>query len=79
MKTATLEDLETRLPTILDWVKSGEDVIVKGASPTHPAKPVLPTTRVDLSKSSVYRDRTGDPVLSQEDLDALFDHMRGPY
>lgn len=79
MKTATLEDLETRLPTILDWVKSGEDVIVKGASPTHPTKPVLPKARVDLSKSSVYRDRTGDPVLSQEDLDALSDHMRGPY
>jgi len=76
MKTATLDDLRNRLSTIVEWVENGEDVVVKGASPT---KPVRPATPVDLSKSSVHRDRTGEPVLSQADLDALFDHMRGSY
>lgn len=74
MKTATIEDLETRLPAVLDWLRSGEDVIVK-------AEPIAPPVEetVDSSKSAAFRDRTGETVLSQTELDALFDHMRGPY
>ena len=91
MKTATLEDLQTRLPAVLAWVRSGEDVIVKGEPVARIASEedemvdwsksavFKRPNPVDLSKSTVYRDRTGEPVLSQEDLDALFDHLRGPY
>ena len=90
MKTATLEDLQTRLPAVLAWVRSGEDVIVKGEPVARPAEEdekvdwsksavFKRPNPVDLSNSTVYRDRTGEPVLSQADLDALFDHLRGPY
>ena len=76
MKTATLEDLQTRLPAVLAWVESGEDVVVKG-------EPVaqLPAAdaAVDWRKSTAFRDRTGEPVLSQQDLTELFDDLRGPY
>ena len=77
MQTATLDDLRNRLPTILAWLESGEDVVVKG-------KPVAPpeTTaekKADWSKSTGFRDRTGETVLNQRDLDELFDDMRGPY
>ena len=78
MKTATLHDLQTRLGTVLDWVRSGEDVVVKG-------EPVAPLAlqeekKVDWTKSAAFqRDRTGEPVLTQQDIDELFDYMRGPY
>ena len=77
MRTATLEDLQTRLPAILTWVRSGEDVIVKG-------EPIPRTEaeeeKVDWSKSAVFkRPKSDRPVLTQEDLDELFDDLRGPY
>ena len=77
MKTATLEDLQTRLPAVLAWVRSGEDVIVKG-------EPVARTAseeeKVDWSKSAVFkRPKSDRPVLTQEDLDELFNDLRGPY
>ena len=78
MKTATLEDLTTRLSTVLAWVRSGEDVIVKGESPVRPAAPAAPG-KVDWSQSTAFRDRTGEPVLSHKDLAELFEDMRGPY
>ena len=77
MKTATLNDLQTRLDTVLAWVRSGEDVVVKGEPVAPPAPPEEKT--VDWSKSTGFRDRTGETVLSQQDLDELFDDMRGPY
>jgi antitoxin (DNA-binding transcriptional repressor) of toxin-antitoxin stability system len=77
MKTVTLNDLQTRLPTVLGWVRGGEDVMVKGE---HVARPVAqPEPRVDWSQSTGFRDRTGETVLTQHDLDELFEDMRGPY
>ena len=78
MKTATLNDLQTRLDTVLDWVRSGEDVVVKG----EPVAALAPEEKktVDWTKSAAFqRDRTGEPVLTQQDIDELFEHMRGPY
>ena len=78
MKTATLNDLQTRLSTVLAWVQSGEDVVVKG----EPVAPPAPQEekKVDWSKSAAFlRDRTGESVLTQQDLDELFEDMRGPY
>ena len=77
VKTATLHDLQTRLGTILAWVQGGEDVVVKG-EPVAPAETTA-EKKVDWSKSAAFRDRTGEPVLTQQDIDELFDYMRGPY
>ena len=78
MKTATLHDLQTRLGTVLDWVRSGEDVVVKGEPVAPPAQ--QEEKKVDWTKSAAFqRDRTGEPVLTQQDIDELFDYMRGPY
>ena len=77
MKTATLNDLQTRLSTVVAWLQSGEDVVVKG-EPVAPPVP-LEEKKVDWTKSTGFRDRTGETVLSQQDLDELFDDMRGPY
>ncbi len=79
MKTATLNDLQTRLDTVLDWVRSGEDVVVKG----EPVTPVAPQDekKVDWSKSAAFRDRTGEPMLkmSKEELQEFYGDMRGSY
>ncbi len=78
VKTVTLNDLQTRLPTVLAWVKRGEDVMVKGEPVTRLVTDA--ETRVDWSKSAAFnRDRTGETVLTQQDLDELFEDMRGPY
>ena len=78
MKTATIEDLQHRLATVFSWLEAGEDVVVKSAA-TKPVAPFAPA-KVDWTKSAAFqRDRTGEPVLSQQDLDELFEHMRGPY
>lgn len=78
MKSATIEDLQTRLPQVLSWLRSGEDVVVKGEAPAvRPA--VQPEQKVDWSQSAVFRDRTGEPVLSREQIEELFEDMRGPY
>lgn len=69
-----MEDLQTRLSVILGWLHGGEDVMVKGRAP---ALPPPEEAEVDWRKSAAFRDRTGEPVLSQEDLDELFDEMRG--
>ena len=77
MRTATLDDLQSRLPTILTWVRSGEDVIVKG-EPV--ARAESEEEKVDWSKSAVFkRPKSDRPVLTQEDLDELFNDLRGPY
>ena len=78
MKTATLNDLQTRLPTVVAWLQSGEDVVVKGEPVASPA--LAEEKKVDWSKSAAFRrDRTGETVLTQQDLDELFEDMRGPY
>lgn len=78
MKTATLNDLETRLATILTWVRSGEDVVVKG-EPIAPAPPA--DRKVDWSKSAALRDRTGEPMIAMtaEELQEFYRDMRGRY
>ena len=76
MRTATLHDLQTRLHAVLAWVKGGEDVMLKG-EPV--AQRAALEQKVDWSQSAAFRDRTGEPVLTQRDLDDLFEEMRGPY
>lgn len=77
MQTATLDDLRNRLPTILAWLENGEDVVLKGKPAAQPQPPV--DEKVDWSKSAAFRDRTGEPILTQQDIDELFEDMRGPY
>lgn len=79
MRTATLNDLQTQLSTVLAWVRGGEDVIVKGEPIAQPAP--LEVKTVDWSKSAAFRDRTGEPMLqmSKEELQEFYDEMRGSY
>jgi antitoxin (DNA-binding transcriptional repressor) of toxin-antitoxin stability system len=78
VKTVTINDLQARLPTVPAWVKRGEDVMVKGEPVAHPVTDA--ETLVGWSRSAAFnRDRTGEKVLTQQDLDELFEDMRGPY
>ena len=79
MKTATLNDLQTRLATVVAWVRSGEDVVVKGERVAPPAP--LEEKKVDWTKSAAFRDRTGEPMLkmSKEELQEFYGEMRGSY
>ncbi len=77
MKTATIHDLQTRLPTILAWLEAGEEVMVKpkAATPAPPGE-----KKVDWTQSAAFmRDRTGEPLLSQQDLDELYEEMGSRY
>lgn len=75
MKTATLEDLRHNLDTIIEWVEQGEDVVVRRES--SPPQPLLKS--VDWNRRRAFRCRDGEPVLTRQDLDELFEEMRGSY
>ena len=78
MKTATLNDLETRLGTVLDWVRSGEDVVVKGEPVAPPAQ--QEEKKVDWSKSAVFRRPKEEPIaMTAEELQEFYQDMRGSY
>lgn len=77
MKTATLNDLETRPGTILAWLRSGEDVVVKGA-PAAKTEPAQKT--VDWSKSAVFgRPPTGKLDMTEAELQEFYRDMRGSF
>ena len=77
MKTATLNDLQTRLGTVLAWVQSGEDVMVKG-EPVAAAAPA--ETPVDWSTSAVFRrPPTGRIEMTEAELQEFYQDMRGTY
>jgi len=76
MKTATIQDLQTRLSTVLAWLEAGEEVVVKPKV----MKVTAAETKVDWTTSAAFqRDRKGDPVLSQQDLNELYEEMGGRY
>ena len=78
MKTATLDDLKTRLATIVGWVERGEDVMVKGQQFPQPAPP---QTSVAWSKSAVFRrppDRKTVAMTAAE-LQEFYQEMRGSH
>lgn len=79
MKTATAHDLLTRLPTILAWLEAGEEVVVK-PKVGKPTKATQAEQKVDWSKSAAFRrDRTGERVLTQQELDEFYEEMKGNY
>ncbi len=79
MRTATAHDLLTRLPTILAWLEEGEEVVVKPKA-VQPTKASPAEQKVDWSQSAAFqRDRTGEPVLCQQDLDELYEEMGSRY
>ena len=78
MKTATLDDLKTRLATIVGWVERGEDVMVKGKQLP---EPTMPQASVDWSKSAVFRrapDRKA-VALTAEELQDFYQEIRGSH
>lgn len=79
MKTATAHDLLTRLPTILSWLENGEEVVVKPKTVQN-TETMSAELKVDWTKSAAFqRDRTGEPKLSQQDLDSLYEEMGSRY
>ncbi len=79
MRTVTADDLQTRLPTILAWLEAGEEVVVK-PKPANMGMSVPAEPEVDWTRSAAFqRDRSGEPVLSQQDLDELYEEMGGRY
>jgi len=78
MKTATAEDLLTRLPTILAWLEAGDEVVVKPRTVKH-TEPPPAEQKVDWSKSAAFRDRTGERVLNAEETAELYESFKGDY
>lgn len=97
MKTATAQDLLTRLPTILAWLEAGEEVVVKPKVgkqlPTSaPASPEAEQIYLDrsgkpvsapsghINKSVVFqRPLSPQPLLTQADLDELYEDLYGTH
>ena len=78
MKTATLNDLQTRLSTVLEWVRAGEDVVVKG-EPVAPPAPLEEKT-VDWTKSAVFRRPASKKIeMTEAELQEFYGDMRGSY
>lgn len=77
MKTATLHDLQTRLGTIVGWLESGEDVVVKAPAKSNGRPPS--DEPVDWTKSGAFRDRTGERILTAEETADLYESYKGDY
>lgn len=75
MRTATADDLMTRLPTILAWLEAGEEVVVKPKT----VKLAAAETKVDWTQSAAFRDRTGERVLNAEETAELYESFKGDY
>ena len=79
MKTATARDLTTRLPTILAWLEAGEEVVLK-PDVCAETKSLTAEAVVNWGESAaLQRDRPGEPVLSAQDLDDLYEEMGSRY
>jgi hypothetical protein len=94
MRTATAQDLLTRLPTILAWLEEGEEVVVKPKV----VKPAVVEAKVDWSQSAedtaerandsqrvnqsvVYNrpHQVGHLNMTHEELQEFYEDMRGSY
>lgn len=78
MRTATMLDLQTRLPTILAWLEAGEEVVVKPKA-VNKAAPSAAESKVDWSQSAAFRDRTGERMLNAEETAELYQSFKGDY
>lgn len=75
MKTATAEDLLTRLPTILAWLEEGEEVVVK-PQVVKLTKATPAEQKVDWSQSAAFRGRTRERVLNEKETAKLADESK---
>lgn len=78
MRTATAQDLLTRLPTILAWLEEGEEVVVKPKAQQPTQDPPV-EQKVDWSQSTAFRDRTGERMLNAEETAELYESFKGGY
>ncbi len=80
MQTASVRELRNHYNTLLDRVAEGEEIVI-----TKRGKPVarlVPDTgnqpeKVDWSQSVAMRDRAGEKMMSEEQLQALWDELDG--
>lgn len=76
MRTATAQDLLTRLPTIFAWLEEGEEVVVK-LKAQQPTQDPPAEQKVDWSQSAAFRDRTGEQMLNAEETAELYESFKG--
>lgn len=81
MKTATVRELRNHYNTLLDWVAGGEEVVItkRGKSVARLVPEVAEGEKVvDWSESpAVTRDRSGERVMTDGQLKALWDQLDG--
>ena len=92
MKTATAQDLVSRLPMVLAWLESGEEVVVKPKASNRP-KQESTDPAADLSQSAALavgtprvnqsvvfkRPRFAALDMAQEELEDFYADMRGAF
>jgi hypothetical protein len=92
MKTATAQDLLFRLPMVLGWLESGEEVMVKPKASDRPTQEST-APAADLSQSAALavgtprvnqsvvfkRPRFAALDMAQEELQDFYADMRGSY
>ncbi len=71
MKTATVRDLRNHYTRLLEWVSSGEDIVItqrgKSIARLIPDKAVIGVSVDWTGSSAVMRDRSQDPILTSEE------------
>ncbi len=80
MKTASVRELRNHYNTLLDWVAEGEEVVItkRGKSVARLVpEPEKNEGEVDWSQSVAMRDRTGEKMMTEEQLKELWNELDG--
>jgi len=80
MKTASVRELRNHYNTLLDWIAEGEEVVItkRGKSVARLVPEIEENDDVvDWSQSVAMRDRTGEKMMTKEQLKELWDHLDG--
>ncbi|HLB33408.1 MAG: hypothetical protein A3F67_08910 [Verrucomicrobia bacterium RIFCSPHIGHO2_12_FULL_41_10] len=82
VRTATVRDLRNHYTTLLSWLKAGEEIFITQRGKT--IARLVPETnppqqkKVDWTKSAAFlRDRTGEKMLTAEEIASVLDENKG--
>jgi prevent-host-death family protein len=75
MRTATVRDLRNHYTSLLSWVSAGEEIIItqrgKPVARLIPERPEEPKKVNWAEAPEITRDRTGERILSAEEVSEL--------
>jgi len=75
MRTATVRDLRNHYTSLLSWVSAGEEIIItqrgKPVARLIPERPEEPKNVNWAEAPEITRDRTGERILSAEEVSEL--------